>query len=70
MAKLVGTIHIDHPGAREREQGAQSRVYFSIDRGLRSGKLDEVELSEDDLLALIKTAAQCLQILRANLRLD
>lgn len=59
---LVGFVHMDHPSAVERERGADSRIFLSISRGLKSGRLDEVDLTRDQLLGLIETAARALRI--------
>lgn len=61
--RLAG-VHIDHPGARDRAAGAQSQVRLSIDRRLRSGKLDQVPLTEDELVRLIAEGGRMLALLR------
>lgn len=63
--RFIG-IHIDHPGARDREAGARSQAYAAIDRGLRGGRLDHCPLSEDDLVDLIHQASGHLQTLRRD----
>lgn len=64
MNRFVG-IHIDHPEYSARLKGEQSTVSLAISRGLKSGKLDHVPLSEDDLVDLIAQAASQLKILRS-----
>lgn len=61
--KIQG-IHIRHPGAHERASGKPSSVYVTVDRGLRSGKLDEAPLSETELIGLIAEGSRILAILR------
>jgi hypothetical protein len=65
VSRLAGGVHIEHPDAAGRRQGAKSYAYVAVDRGLKSGKLDKVPLSEDDLIRLIASAAQTLITLRS-----
>jgi len=57
-----GGIHIDHPGARDREQGQTSKVWIAAH--LPSGKTRRIDLTEDQLLALIADGALLLRVLR------
>jgi hypothetical protein len=63
-ARLVGLIHLDHPSQVQHERGVESRAYLTFDRGLKSGRLDEADLDEGQLIGLIESAAQALKVLR------
>jgi hypothetical protein len=62
--RLVGGVSLTHPGAPERMRGDRSVATLMLDRRLKSGKVDTVVLTEDDLLRLIETAARALRTLR------
>jgi hypothetical protein len=62
--KLIGGVHRDVTGRADEPL----RFFLSVDRGLKSGTLDSVELTEDDLLALIVEGAQALRMLRGDRR--
>ena len=62
--RLVGTVHLDHPGHIDRERGVKPRAYLTVDRRLKGGKLDEVELDESKLLELAESAVSAVRILR------
>lgn len=55
-------LHIHHPGARERDGGAESYVVLAVTVG-QSGVLHEARMTEDDLLRLARDAANYLLIL-------
>jgi hypothetical protein len=57
--RLVGGVHRDVTG----RAGDPLRFYLSVSRGLKSGTLDDVELSRADLLRLIREAAAALELL-------
>lgn len=63
MSRYVG-IHMEHPGAVERGQGATSKALLAVDRGLKSGKHDVIALEENDLIKLLAEASKALAILR------
>lgn len=63
VPRIIG-VHIKHPDANERAAMVKSSAWLSVDRGLKSGKLDEVPLTEDQLVSLIANAAQTLHYLR------
>lgn len=54
-------VHIDHPGARERQAGAESRAYLHLFTGTGRGR--QVELTRAQLVKLIADAAKVLSIL-------
>lgn len=56
----AGPVSVDH------ERGRPPVASFRVDRGLSSGKLDEVVLDERELLALIESAAVALRVLRSR----
>lgn len=56
------SVSIDH------FRGGESIVTLVVDRGLKSGKLDRLPLTEDDLVQLIAQAADKLRILRGLAR--
>jgi hypothetical protein len=58
--RLVGGVHRDVTG----RASDPLRFYLSIDRGLASGRLDDVTVGEAELLRLIADAAQALAMLR------
>jgi hypothetical protein len=65
------SVKIDHPSghdvAHAKLIGApdpESTVTLVVDRGLKTGKLDHIPLTEDDLVQLIAQAADKLRILR------
>jgi hypothetical protein len=62
MHRLVGGIHRDVTSRTDDP----SRFYLAIDRGLKSGNLDEVEVDEQAILKLLVTAAQALEMLRGE----
>lgn len=64
--RIVGGVHIEHPGAIDRERGVQSQAFLMVDRRLRGGRLDRVELSELDLLDLLVEGAKVLRTLRLD----
>ena len=64
MSPRFNGISMQHPGAAERRNGEHSTAQLTVDRRLRSGKLDFVAMSEDDLIRVIEQAASCLRILR------
>jgi hypothetical protein len=56
--RLVGGVHSRTQGYR----GEPSRgLYLSVNRGLKSDKLDTVPLTRRDLLILMRTAAAALE---------
>ncbi len=60
--RYVG-VHVEHGS-----YGEPSRAELVIDRGLKSGKLDVIELSEADLLDIIECAAKALRTLTKQRR--
>ncbi len=52
-------IHIDHPGARDRENGKESRVYISL--STPAGRIREIDLTDRDLLLILEQAANRLR---------
>jgi hypothetical protein len=61
---LIGAVHLHHPSAVERDAGEQSRAYLTVSRGLKSGALDDVPVSETQLLKLIESAAAAIRVIR------
>lgn len=59
-ARLLGGVHRDVTGRADEPL----RFFLTINRGLASGKLDDVELDEDQILRLIVDGAQALEMLR------
>lgn len=55
------TINMLHIGTNYR---APAMPTLRTDRGLKSGKLDQYVLTEDDLIRLLADAAECLKIMR------
>lgn len=60
--RLVGGVHRDISGRAEEPP----RFYLTIDRGLKSGQLDDVSVGEKDLLRLIVDAAKALELIRGD----
>jgi hypothetical protein len=60
--RLVRGVHRDLTGRSDEPL----RFHLSIDRGLASGKLDDIEVDERDLLELIESAAHALRLLRSR----
>jgi hypothetical protein len=56
------SISIDHP------RDGESIVTLVVDRGLKTGKLDRIPLTEDDLVQLIAQASDKLRILKGLAR--
>lgn len=63
MSRLVGGVHTDVSG-RPFSPSERPVFYLSVDRGLKSGKLDDVPLDERDLLRLVVDAGRALETLR------
>lgn len=57
-------LSLDHPDAGARLRGDESTARLTFSRGLKSGKLDDVPLTEDELVKLIADAATALRTLR------
>ena len=59
-------IHINHPTGREKaaDPSVSSKAYATVNRGLKSGKLDQIDLSEKDLIVLLREASNTLAILK------
>lgn len=57
-------VSMQHPGASERLRGETSRAQLAIDRGLKSGRVEFIDLTEDDLIQLARKALDCVAILR------
>lgn len=53
-------IRIEHPGARERETGKASTVSLML--STRQGWIREVDLSREQLIALVRDAAKLLAV--------
>lgn len=62
-ANQFHSISLVHPDGAQRRNGEQSRARLTIDRGLKSGKVDDVPLSEAQLMQIIEQAAKALRIL-------
>lgn len=62
MHRLIGGVHRDVSGRADEPL----RFYLAVDRGLKSGKFDEVEVDEQAILKLLVTAAQALEMLRGD----
>jgi hypothetical protein len=65
MATVKGSIHayIEHPSYREKQDGEVSHVTIVVDRKLKSGKLDFVEIDLKDALRLIESLSAYVCIL-------
>jgi hypothetical protein len=57
-------LSLEHSDAGARLRGEESFARLTISRGLKSGKVDDVPLTEDELVKLIADAADALRILR------
>jgi hypothetical protein len=60
IIRLIGGIHRDVTGRANEPL----RFYLTIDRGLKSGTLTEVDLDEGQILKLIAEGARALEMLR------
>jgi hypothetical protein len=60
--RLIGGVHRDVTGRADEPL----RFYLSFSRGLKSGKLDNVNLDEEQILRLIVDGAKALQLLRSK----
>lgn len=65
IPRLVGGVSIHHPGHSARTNGETSYASLCVDRGLRSGNLDEVRLDERELLRLAEDSIKAYRVLRA-----
>lgn len=61
--KVYG-VRIHQPDSKERAKGAVAQVFLTVDRDLKSGKLDEIPMSEDDIIRTIAGLGEKLAILR------
>jgi hypothetical protein len=59
MPRLVGGVHRDVSGRVDEPL----RFFLSVDRGLASGKLDDVEVAEEQILRLVESGAAALRML-------
>ena len=59
MSRLIGGIHRGVSGRADEPL----RFYLVVDRGLKTGKLDNVDLGERDLIRLIQDAAGALALI-------
>jgi hypothetical protein len=62
--RLLGGIHRDVTSRADEPL----KFFLTINRGLASGKLDDVELDEDQILRLIVEGAKALEMLRKEHR--
>jgi hypothetical protein len=57
--RLVGGIHRDITGRADEPL----RFFLSIDRGLKSGRIESVKLREEQILGLVKSGVAALELL-------
>lgn len=60
--RLVGGVHRDVTGRVDEPL----RFYLVVDRGLKSGALDQVDVGEAEIIALVREGAQALDMLRRD----
>ena len=60
--RLAGGIHREVTGRANEPL----EFYLSVDRGLKSGRLDRVSLDEAQILRLIAEGAQALELIRRD----
>lgn len=66
-ANQFHSISLVHPDGAQRRNGESTYARLTIDRSLKSGKVDDVPLDEKQLIRIIEQAAHALRILRGNL---
>lgn len=59
----VYNLSVERPSARDALAGEQARAVLRVDRGLKSGRLDEIPLERADLLRLAAQATSALAAL-------
>ena len=61
-SRLVGGIHRNVTGQVDEP----TTFFLSVDRRLKSGKLDDVPLDEDQILKLVAEGAEALRLFRGS----